>query len=228
MPDQSPSSPGRSLGRGTSKLREYVKSFLWALLLVFLIRGCLVQTFYIPSGSMENTLAIGDYIMVNKLIYGIRIPFTDQRIFKLRNPKRGDVMVFEFPPDPSKDFIKRVIGLPGDTVAVRAKKVYVNGKLYRTPQAIHRDKGHLLGDDPQCLDENTFPRNEFCRDFMPPIKVPPGEYFVMGDNRDLSYDSRFWGFVPQKDLVGEAMFKYWSWDKKHDRVRWGNIGQAIN
>lgn len=227
MPNRSASSPDRPPVRGKSKLRENVEGLLWAVLLAFVIRLFLVQAFYIPSGSMEKTLAIGDHLMVNKFIYGTRIPFTDRRVFKLRDPKRGDVVVFEFPQKPSEDLIKRVIGLPGDTVTVRAKKVYINGKLYQTPQAIFRDEGRLLGDSQECRDENTFPRNQYCRDFMPPIKVPPGKYFVMGDNRDLSYDSRFWGFVPEKDLVGEAMFKYWSWDRKHGRVRWGSIGKPV-
>jgi len=198
-----------------SKFREYAESFIWALAIALLIRTFVLQPFEIPSGSMENTLLVGDHIFVNKFIYGTRIPFTDKRIWKIRDPKRGDVIVFEFPPDRSKDFIKRVIGVPGDMIMVRNKHVYVNGIPYRNPHAMHTD--------PEVLPGSRSPRDNFG-----PVRVPAGDYFVMGDNRDNSYDSRFWGFVPNSDILGPAFIKYWSWDGDTWRVRWRDIGQLIH
>ena len=200
-----------------SKFREYAEALIVAVILALFIRTFIVQAFKIPSGSMENTLLIGDHLLVNKFIFGTEIPFTDHRILVLRHPERGDVIVFLYPGDDNKpyferrDFIKRVIGVPGDTVAIRDKEVFVNGKPYRVPEAIHKDPAY----QPQ-------------RDDMPAVKVPPHSYFVMGDNRDFSYDSRFWGFVPERNIQGLAFIKYWSWDAQHDRVRWGSIGSLIH
>jgi signal peptidase I len=197
-----------------SKFREYAESILWAVVLAFIIRSCVVQAFKIPSGSMEDTLVIGDHLFVNKFIYGIKIPFTDSRIFKMRDPRQGDVMVFEFPQDRSKDLIKRVIGVPGDEVAVRDKKVYVNGVLYQNPHEVHKEADML-------------PREMAPRDNFGPVRVPVNSYFMMGDNRDRSYDSRFWGFIKQSDIKGKAFIKYWSWDQESWRVRWNRIGRLI-
>ena len=174
-----------------------------------------MQAFVIPSGSMENTLLIGDHILVNKFIYGFEVPFTNLRILKLRDPKRGDVIVFEFPPDPSKDFIKRVIGVPGDEIMISNKLVYVNGIPYRNPHEVHNDPNVILA--------LQSPRDNFG-----PIRVPTDDFFVMGDNRDNSYDSRFWGFVPYKNILGEAFIIYWSWKKGSWQVRWRDIGRIIN
>lgn len=198
-----------------SRLREYAGSFIWALVIALIIRTFIMQPFEIPSGSMENTLLVGDHIFVNKFIYGTRIPLTASRILKIRDPKRGDVIVFEFPPDRSKDFIKRVIGVPGDVIMVRNKHVFVNGVPYRNPHAIHTDSEVLPGSRSQ-------------RDNFGPVRVPPDDYFVMGDNRDNSYDSRFWGFVPNSDILGLAFIKYWSWDGDTWRVRWRDIGRLIH
>lgn len=201
--------------------REYAEALIVAAILALFIRTFIVQAFKIPSGSMKNTLLVGDHLLVNKFIYGTEIPFTHTRILAIRPPERGDVIVFEFPGDMKKpyfdrrDFIKRVIGVPGDTVAVRDKKVYINGKLYVTPEAIHKDP-------------NVIPPGYGPRDFMPPVKVPPGEYFVMGDNRDRSYDSRYWGFVKRSEILGKAFIRYWSWNAKTDRPRWGRIGMVIH
>jgi signal peptidase I len=164
---------------------------------------------------MEDTLAIGDHILVNKFIYGTKVPFTDTRFLKIRDPKRGDVMVFEYPEDPSKDFIKRVIGTPGDTVEVKDKKVYVNGKLYENPHEVHKE-------------QDLFPKEQNPRDNMGPVKVPADSYFMMGDNRDRSYDSRFWGFVKSDKIKGLAFIKYWSWDNQNFRVRWRSIGKLVD
>jgi signal peptidase I len=196
-------------------LREYGESIVIAIILALIIRTFVVQAFKIPSGSMEDTLAIGDHILVSKFIYGSKIPFTDKRILKIRDPKRGDVIVFEYPEDPSKDFIKRVIGTPGDVIEEKDKKIYINGQLYVNPHEVHKES-------------EIVPREQNPRDNFGPVKVPEGSYFVMGDNRDRSYDSRFWGFVKNPKIKGLAFIKYWSWDSGKFRVRWGSIGRLID
>ena len=200
--------------RKKSKFRENTESILWAIILALIIRSCVVQAFKIPSGSMEDTLLIGDHLLVNKFLYGIRIPFSAMRVLKVRDPIRGDVVVFEYPEDRSKDFIKRVIGVPGDVISERAKQVYVNGVPYRNPHELHKDA--------QILPPEMGPRDNFG-----PVRVPAHSYFMMGDNRDRSYDSRFWGFVKDSDLVGKAFVMYWSWDSNSWRVRWSRIGRWI-
>ena len=198
-----------------SLIREYAESIIIAVHLAMVIRTYLVQAFKIPSGSMEDTLAIGDHLLVNKFIYGTKLPFSDKRLVTLRDPRRGDVIVFEYPEDPSKDFIKRVIGTPGDVVAGKDKKVYVNGKPYENPHEIHKEK-------------DIIPKEMNPRDTFGPVTVPPNTYFMMGDNRDRSYDSRFWGFVSRDKIKGLAFIKYWSWDKDRFRPRFGNIGKLID
>ena len=201
--------------RKKSLVREYAESIAIALVLALVIRTYLVQAFKIPSGSMEDTLAIGDHLLVNKFIYGTKIPFSDSRVVKVRDPRRGDVIVFEYPEDPSKDFIKRVIGTPGDVVEGRDKQVFVNGAPYRNPHEIHKEK-------------DTIPKEMNPRDTFSPVTVPPNCYFVMGDNRDRSYDSRFWGFVSRDKIKGMAFIKYWSWDRETFRPRFGSIGTLID
>lgn len=196
-------------------VREYAESIIIAVLLALVIRTFVVQAFKIPSGSMEDTLAIGDHILVNKFIYGTKVPFSSKRFLPIRDPKRGDVVVFEYPEDPSKDFIKRVVGLPGDVVEGRDKKVYVNGKPYENPHEVHKEK-------------EVIPKAQNPRDNFGPVTVPAGSYFMMGDNRDRSYDSRFWGFVKNDKLKGLAFIKYWSWDSENFRVRFGSIGRLID
>ena len=192
-------------------IREYAKSILVALILAFAIRTLIIQPFKIPSGSMEDTLAVGDHILVSKFIYGTRIPFTDKKVLRLDSPKRGDIVVFTYPVDASKDFIKRVVGVPGDEIVIRNKKVYINGKPYEDPHEVHREKDTVVD----------------VRDNFGPVRVPDRSYFVMGDNRDRSYDSRFWGFVGEEKLRGKAFIKYWSWDADNATVRWKNIGKLI-
>jgi len=201
--------------RKKSVVREYAESIIIALLLALVIRTYLVQAFKIPSGSMEDTLAIGDHLLVNKFIYGTKIPFTASQIIKVRDPRRGDVIVFEYPEDPSKDFIKRVIGTPGDVVEGKDKQVYVNGAPYQNPHEIHKER-------------EIVPKEMNPRDSFGPVTVPPNSYFVMGDNRDRSYDSRFWGFVSRDKIKGLAFIKYWSWDREKFRPRLGSIGNLIN
>ncbi len=198
-----------------SIVREYAESIIIAILLALIIRTYLVQAFKIPSGSMEDTLAIGDHLLVSKFIYGTKVPFSTNRILTIRDPHRGDIIVFEYPEDPSKDFIKRIVGTPGDVVEGKAKKVYVNGKLYENPHEIHKEK-------------EVIPKEMNPRDTFGPVTVPKGSYFVMGDNRDRSYDSRFWGFVSQDKIKGLAFIKYWSWDREKFRPRFGSIGRLIN
>jgi signal peptidase I len=196
-------------------VREYAESIIVAVILALIIRTFIVQAFKIPSGSMEDTLLIGDHLLVCKFIYGTKIPFTDSKVLKIRDPKRGDVIVFEYPEDPSKDFIKRVVGLPGDVVEGRDKKVFVNGKPFVNPHEIHKES-------------DIIPKAQNPRDTFGPVTVPPDAYFVMGDNRDRSYDSRFWGFVKSSKIKGLAFIKYWSWDKEKFRVRIKNIGRLID
>lgn len=204
-----------------SKTREWTESIIVALILALIIRTFVVQAFKIPSGSMEDTLLIGDHLLVSKFAYGVLIPFTEKRIFTFRHPQRGDVIVFEFPEDRDKgffsrrDFIKRVVGTPGDVVEVREKVVYVNGEKYELPQAIHKEQDFIAPEYGQ-------------RDFMKPVTVPPGSYFVMGDNRDRSYDSRFWGFVSDPEIKGKAFIKYWSWDSERHLPRITRIGGLIH
>ena len=164
---------------------------------------------------MKHTLFIGDHILVNKFIYGTRIPFTDIRFFPLRDPKRLDIIVFKYPEDETKDFIKRIIGLPGDTVEVREKTVYINDKPL--------DESYTIHTDPTMLPQDLQPR-----DYHDKIVVPVDSYFVMGDNRDQSLDSRFWGFVSREKIEGEAFMIYWSWDSETTWVRWGRIGRLIS
>lgn len=198
-----------------SIIREYAESIIIAVLLAMVIRTYLVQAFKIPSGSMEDTLAIGDHLLVNKFIYGTKLPFGDKRLLKIRDPRRGDVIVFEYPEDTSKDFIKRVIGTPGDVVEGKDKKVYVNGTPYENPHEVHKEK-------------DIIPKEMNPRDTFGPVKVPPNSYFMMGDNRDRSYDSRFWGFVSRDKIKGLAFIKYWSWDKDSFMPRFRSIGRLID
>ncbi len=207
---QEPQAPVRCKG----KIRENVEVILVAVLLALFIRAFIVQAFKIPSGSMKQTLQIGDHIFVNKFIYGVKIPFVNKTLIPLTDPKRGDIVVFEFPEDPDKDFIKRVVGLPGDVVHIVNKKVYVNGKIL--------DDAHTIYMDPHILPPRVQPRDNFG-----PVSVPPDSLFVMGDNRDQSYDSRFWGFVNLKAVKGKAFIIYWSWNKEKFGVRWDRLGKIL-
>ncbi len=190
-------------GRPKSLWREYGEALFIALILALVIRAFLVQAFSIPSGSMQPTLVIGDYLLVNKFSYGIRNPLTNKVWIPMGKPQRGDIAVFIFPQDPSKDYIKRVVGLPGDKVQVINKKVYINGRLLETPQAVYADSFVL----PPPRSPTESPRDNFG-----PVIVPKDAYFFMGDNRDQSYDSRFWGFVSMDALKGKAFIIYFSWE----------------
>ncbi len=214
-------------GRGASHIedimdrkkfvKEYVEPIVIAVLIALFIRAFIVQAFKIPSSSMEDTLLIGDHILVNKFIYGIRIPYTNIKFFQYRKPKRGDIIVFIFPKDRSKDFIKRVIGTEGEKVEIIRNKIFINDKLMDDPWGQFKMARGSIED-------------------YGPVKVPEGSLFVMGDNRDNSQDSRFWGFVNiNNDVVGSAfviyysgpnfweIWKIWRWDE----IKWRRIGKLI-
>ena len=201
-----------------SKVREYAETLIIALAIALFVRTFVVQAFKIPSSSMEPTLLVGDHILVNKFIYGIRIPFVGKKIVTFKDPRRGDVIVFKYPEDRSKDFIKRVIGLPGDTVVFKDRKLYINDRLIEDPWGVYRR-------------DNPSWRSSVSDTYGPQV-VPPDALFVMGDNRDNSQDSRYWGFVPLDDVLGKAFIMYWSWDwdarSLVSKVRWKRIGSLIH
>jgi signal peptidase I len=193
---------------------EYSKAIITALLLALFIRAYFIQAFKIPSGSMIPTLLIGDHILVNKSIYGTTLPFSDNRVVVLRKPERGDIIVFRYPEDPKRDFIKRVIAVEGDVIESKDKVVYVNGKQVNEPYTQHTDNTLRPG--------GIEPRDNFGQQI-----VPKGKYFMMGDNRDQSYDSRYWGYVDIKDIRGKALIIYWSWDSRRNWPRFERIGGIV-
>jgi signal peptidase I len=210
----SKSAAAKEVPKKKGMLRENIEAVLVAIVLALFIRTFIVQAFKIPSGSMKQTLQIGDHILVNKFIYGIKLPFKGTILVPIKIPQRGDIVVFKFPEDPSKDFIKRVVGVAGDVIEIRNKKVYINNKLVKTEQAIH-------------VDQRIIPAGLQPRDNYGPVTVPENSLFVMGDNRDQSYDSRFWGFVSLEAVKGKAFIIYWSWDKGKFGVRWNRLGDIL-
>ncbi|MCI0749366.1 MAG: signal peptidase I [Nevskiales bacterium] len=213
---------------------EFCRSFFPVILLVWLLRSFLAEPFRIPSGSMIPTLLVGDFILVNKFAYGLRDPVFHKTLVPLGAPRRGDVAVFRFPLDPSKDFIKRIIGLPGDRVAYRSKQLQLNGEpIPLEADGVYAALGSLRGvmyrfrenlgpvQHPVLVDPAR-PADDF------EFEVPAGQYFVMGDNRDGSDDSRRWGTVPERNLVGRAFFIWMSWDGSRLRPHWSRIGLHID
>ncbi|MDA8083836.1 MAG: signal peptidase I [Nitrospiraceae bacterium] len=203
----------------TSSIRETIEAVVIAFLIAIVIRTFIIQAFKIPSGSMLETLQIGDHILVNKIVLGtpVDIPFTNISLFRmpgLRKPGRGEIIVFKYPEDTKRDFIKRVIAIGGDTVESRDKVVYVNGRKLVEPYVQH-------------VDPDIRPRGADPRDNFGPITVPEGSVFVMGDNRDQSYDSRFWGFVDLDKIKGDAVIIYWSWDSTKSWPRFNRIGKIV-
>ncbi len=178
---------------------EYVEAIVIAVIIALFIRTFVIQAFKIPSGSMIPTLQIGDHLLVNKFIYGIKLPFTGKTLIPITEPEKGDIVVFRFPKDKSVDYIKRVVATEGDSIEIRKKKVYINGEEVEDIHAYFSSS-------------ELHPANVSQRDYYGPVTVPEGKVFVMGDNRDNSYDSRFWGVVDQRDILGKAWIIYWSWD----------------
>jgi signal peptidase I len=220
---------------------EYARAFFPVILIVFLIRSFIVEPFRIPSGSMLPSLYIGDFILVNKSSYGVRLPIVNAKIFDVGSPKRGDVMVFRFPKDPSINYIKRVVGIPGDRILYKDKKLYINGRLmtqsdgrpyFFTPGGEERGEALRVTENLDGVKHDILKtdQSELSR---PEIVVPKGNYFVMGDNRDHSNDSRYWDFVPDENLVGKAFLIWFSWDmswqdrKFWQRIVWERIGSPI-
>lgn len=212
---------------GHQILIDYVKSIFFAVFLAVLIRATLVQAYHIPSGSMENTLLEGDYVLGDKLTFGTQIPdrlpilnykLPSFRMPGFRNPQPGDLLIFEFPEDPSRDFIKRCIAVEGQTVEIKDKVVYVDGSPFEDPDGV------------KFADRQSRPKRYSARDNYGPYTVPPGHVFVMGDNRDNSYDSRFWGPVSLDKVKAHPLLIYFSWDSHVplwnlvSKVRWGRLG----
>lgn len=236
--------------RWLKTLKEYVEALLVAVVLALIIRAFVVQAFKIPTGSMLETLQIGDQLLVSKFHYGLRLPFSDRVLVPVYEPARGDIVVFEYPFDEKLDvsrpnlkdvdFVKRVVGIPGDTVEIRAKEVLVNGQPVNAPYIQHTredveqsplPEGHPeFTLDPKTYFDHCEDVSSTCRskrDWMPKITVPEGKYFCMGDNRDESFDSRFWGFVDRAAIKGKAMVIYWSWTGPTN-VRWSRIGRVLH
>ena len=196
-------------------IRENLEIIIIAVILAMFIRTFVVQAFKIPSGSMKDTLLVGDHLLVNKFIYGVKIPFTDGKtLIPVSEPERGDIVVFKYPQNPEKDYIKRVVGIEGDEVNIVDKQLYVNGEPVTHEYA-------------KFTDNTVFPAWRNPRDNLGPVTVPEDSLFVMGDNRDNSHDSRFWGFVDLNDVKGEAFIIYWSWDRDSFDVRWNRIGDLL-
>ena len=197
-----------------AKVQEFIEAMIIAICIAVFIRTLFVQAYKIPSQSMVPTLLVGDHLLVNKFIYGVKLPYFRTTIIPVTDPKREDVIVFIYPEDRSKDFIKRVIGVAGDKIEMKNKKLFLNDTPYADPY------GHYT-------DQAIYPAEAQPRDNFGPVVVPEKSLFVMGDNRDHSLDSRFWGFVDLKDVQGKAFILYWSWNHEERNVRWNRIARLI-
>ena len=212
-----------SVVKNKSVFREYLEAIIVAVLLALFVRTFVVQAFKIPSGSMLPTLQIGDHLLVTKFSYGVTLPITGTVLFSRPGPVHGDVVVFRFPRDRSLDYIKRVIGVGGDTIEIKDKQVFVNGQKIADPHA------HYASRD--IMSAAGGPRDNFG-----PVTVPVGKIFLMGDNRDNSFDSRFWGFVDLPEVLGKALIIYWSWDvdkavfslSRYASIRWDRLGDFVH
>jgi signal peptidase I len=200
-----------------STVREYFESIVIAVILALFVRTWVVQAFKIPTGSMENNLLIGDHLLVNKFVFAPTLGKVEHALLPIRDIRRGDVVVFKYPDEPDRDFIKRVIGLPGETIEMKAKKIYINGQPLDEPYV------HFLepvGDAQEVISYDL-------RENYPKTVVPPDFYFVMGDNRDNSQDSRYWGFVKREKIRGKAFMIYWSWNGDRHWLRWRRLGHWL-
>ena len=198
-----------------SKVYEYAEAIIIAILIAVVVRTFVVQAYKIPSRSMVPTLLVGDHILVNKFIYGVKVPFLRNKIISVTNPQRGDIVVFIYPNDRSKDYIKRVIGLGGDKIEIKNKIIFINGKKYSDAYGIYSDNV-------------IYPGSMQPRDNFGPVTVPEKSLFVMGDNRDESADSRFWGFVDLKDVEGKAFIIYFSLNYEEKNLRWQRLGNILH
>jgi signal peptidase I len=202
-----------------STAREYFESIVIAVILALFVRTWAVQAFKIPTGSMENNLLIGDHLLVNKFIFGPTMFDIEKKLLPIRDPRRGDVVVFKYPDEPERDFIKRIIGLPGETLELRNKKVYINGQPLDEPYV------HFLEPSSNSQEVTLYD----LRERYGPVRVPDGQYFVMGDNRDNSQDSRYWGFLPRDYIKGRALMIYWSYDAGPEDSSQGNaLSRALS
>lgn len=224
------------LSKGMPVIVDYARSFFWVLLIVLVLRSFLLEPFRIPSGSLEPTLLPGDFILVNKFDYGIRLPVINKKIVAIHEPKRGDIVVFHWPVNPKKDFIKRVVGIPGDTVSYVNKIFYINGEeakqdyqetvpyLHESGNTIDalKSQENLLGVKHEIYQFPSRPDENFTN-----LTVPEGMYFMIGDNRDDSADSRIWGFVPEEYIVGKPLYVLISWDSNTYNLRWKRSGLKV-
>jgi len=202
-----------------STLREYFESIVIAVILALFIRTFVVQAFKIPTGSMENNLLVGDHLLVNKFVFGPSESSIERTLLPETSVKRGDVVVFKYPEEPERDFIKRVIGLPGETLELRHKRVYINGRPLDEPY-VH----FLVPPSPHAQEFAAYD----VREQYGPVTVPPNQYFVMGDNRDNSQDSRYWGFLPRDYIKGKALLVYWSWESDREDYEQDGLGAAVS
>ena len=223
--------------RGTSqaepKLIEHARAFFPIFLIVLLLRSFLIEPFRIPSGSLEPTLQVGDFVAVNKFVYGLHLPVLETKILSFKNPKTGDIVVFRWPPGPEFDYIKRVIGVPGDVISYKNKQLSINKKPMQqtfeeytvdesSGKAVARYQENLNG----VIHDIYINPKEAPIDFE--VTVPKGHYFMLGDNRDDSADSRYWGFLPEENLRGRAFFVWMSWNNQKHMPRWENIGHVLH
>jgi signal peptidase I len=216
---------------------EYARSFFPILLAVFLLRSFLYEPFRIPSSSLEPTLLVGDFVLVNKFDYGIRLPVAHNKLVDSGKPARGDIFVFRYPPKPSLDFIKRIVGLPGDHIRYVNKVLYINGKempqtfkenTVRTDEEGRKQATLVKEEDLMGVKHLIYQNEGQASDDFENIVVPEGMYFAMGDNRDDSADSRYWGFVPEKNIIGKAVGVWMSWDSGEHTIRWHRLFHSIH
>jgi len=231
----------RSPGQHWGLFLEWAKSFTIAIVLFLFVRTFLVEAFKIPSGSMEKTLLVGDFLLVNKMVYGAEVPFTGKHLPAIRHPQRGDVIVFQWPKDVSKNFVKRLVGVAGDTLWMREGDLYVNGVRQREQYVSHSEPEMDPTSEEFSWQKKFFvstaeaaPVGTPSRNNWGPLVVPKDEYFVLGDNRDNSLDSRYWEFVPDSLIRGRPMFVYYSYDPDSldrmswlTRIRWTRIGERV-
>lgn len=226
----------RKNGVQMGKTIENARSFFPVLLIVLLIRSFIVQPYKVPTGSLEPTILPGDFIVVNQFTYGLRLPVLNKKIMQIGEPKTGDIALFRYPANPSINFVKRIIGLPGDHIIYKNKQLTINGKVidqeylgmdldqeYSIPfpvtvkqENLNQVKHKIFINDQATSDNHDVD-----------LVVPQGNYFVMGDNRDNSNDSRYWGFVPEENLIGKGVFIWFSWDSQHKTIRWNRIGNKL-